>query len=83
MVESSKLALAAAVAAPIRKLWPAYSLSAYPIADRTFLMAATNSGLVNGVLSVLTKNGPAAPPLLAMYAITAVTGQRGQLVRPT
>ena len=82
MVESSNPALAAAVAALIRKLWPAYFLSAYPIAARTFLTAATNTGLYNGDPSVFTKNGPAAPPLLVMYATTAVTGQRGQSVWP-
>ena len=46
----------------------------------SFLTAATNSGLVNDVPSVLTKNDPALQPLLALYMTTAETGQREQLV---
>ena len=48
MVESSIPTLAAAVAAPILKLWPAKSWSGSPISCRTVLMCFVKSGLVRG-----------------------------------
>ena len=67
MVESSRPAFAAAVAAPMRKLWPAKCWYGRPTAIRASLTDDTKYDFVSGIPFSLTKNGPADAPLLAMY----------------
>ena len=58
--ESSMPALAAEVAAPVRKLWPEYKDATMPASVRTSRTRAINRGFVNGEPSLKQKNGPGA-----------------------
>ena len=62
IVESSSPALAAAVAAPMRKLWPAKWLYGSPASQSIALICSVNLALVRGVLSANWKNGPSPVP---------------------
>ncbi len=66
MVESSIPALAAAVAAPILKLWPAKFSYGRPTACSAALISWVKLAFVSGLLSLNLKNGPAWSPLMAM-----------------
>ena len=81
MVESSRPARAAAVAAPILKLCPANCSCGSPSAWSAFRTSVTNRGFVNGFPFAL-KNGPGSVPRATMYAATAVTGHKEFPVRP-
>ena len=82
IVESSIPALAAAVAAPIRKLCPAKLLYGRPTAIRASLTLATNLGFVKGDWLANLKNVPLLEPRTTTYAVTASTGQSVSPVRP-
>ena len=62
IVDSSSPALAAAVAAPMWKLWPAKWLYGSPASWSIALICSVNLALVRGVLSVNWKNGPSPVP---------------------
>ena len=83
MVESSRPAFAAAVATPMRKLWPAKCWYGRPTAIRASLTDDMEYDFVSGVPFSLMKNGPADAPLFAMYVRVEATGQRRSLARPT
>ena len=80
--ESSSPAWTAAVAAPIRKLWPAKWSGGRPKSSMARLVRSTNFDFVSGAPSGNTKKGPAAPPLLAINAETAATGHSSSPVLP-
>ena len=83
MVESSRPAFAAAVAAPMRKLWPAKCWYGRPTAIRASLTNDMKYDFVSGIPFSLMKSGLADAPLFAMYVRVEATGQRGSLARPT
>ena len=83
IVESSMPARAAEVAAPMRKLCPAYSSCGRPREERTARTCCTNHDFVTGDPCVVMKKGPARSWRSYMYDTTAVTGQMGVSVRPT
>ena len=83
MVESSIPARAADVAAPIRKLWPAYSCWENPSTARTARIRLTNHALVIGLPSKFWKNSPGRSCRREIYDRSADTGHRAQPVRPT
>ena len=58
IVESSKPTLAAVVAAPIRKLWPANCDSGSPIAYNAALTCCVNVAFVSGFPFLNLRNGP-------------------------
>ena len=83
--ESSIPTSAAAVAAPMRKLWPVTAASAagsIPDDIRASRTATTNRRLVSGKPSWNRNRGPWACPRKAIYANTADTGQISWCVRP-
>ena len=65
IVESSIPAAAAAVAAPILKLWPANDKLSKPLAASAFRSSVTKSGFRMGCPSRMTKNGPGWSPRAA------------------
>ena len=83
ITESSNPAWAAAVAAPIRKLWPANWLAGKAIVVRALRTSRINTDFVSGFPWESLKNGPGASPREERYARTAVTGQTGLPVFPT
>ena len=83
IVESSIPAFAAAVAAPIRKLWPAKLMYGSPTASSALRISCVNFGFVKGWPFWNLKKGPSWGPLIAMYAVVAAIGHRGHPVLPT
>ena len=83
IVESSTPAMAAVVAAPIRKLCPAYCCRGRPTAVRISRSCSMNHAFRAGCVAARLKNTPAAGPLTAMYLRIAVTGHNGRPVDPT
>ena len=83
IVESSMPARAAEVAAPMRKLCPAYSSCGRPREERTARTCCTNHDFVTGDPCAVMKKGPARSCRSSMYDTTAVTEQMGMSVRPT
>ena len=83
IVESSIPALAAVVAAPIRKLCPAKLLYGRSAASKAVLTCCVNFALHNGFPPLNLKNGPGVAPRIAIYASMAVTGHNLQPVLPT
>ena len=82
MSESSIPTAAAAVAAPILKLWPEYLDASTPDAPRASRTCFTSPSLVSGVPPANLKNGPCDRPLTAKYAATAATGHNPLPVFP-
>ena len=74
--ESSTPAIAAVVAAPILKLWPAYFPASIPALPSAALKHRTSFSLDKGAHEAKVKNGPFSLPCTAMYAATALTGHR-------
>ena len=83
MVESSRPACAAAVAAPILKLCPACLSCSKPTADRAFLISAIKRPFVSGLPFLSRKNGPGESPLSAVYVAIASIGHSSLPDRPT
>ena len=83
IVESSIPARAAAVAAPIRKLWPAKCWYGRPPACSASRTWWVNFAFVRGSPFANLKNGPASVPRIAIYAVTPATGHSVQPVLPT
>ena len=83
IVESSTPAAAAVVAAPIRKLWPAYWSYCKLREFRMLRMCLVNDCFVTALCEQSTKNGPGLSPQISIYLRIAVTGQRGECTRPT
>ena len=69
MVESSTPAYAAAVAAPIQKLCPAYRDWSIPMWPNTSQRAMTNHLFVRGLPSRKWKKGPCVGPRIVMYEL--------------
>ena len=82
MVESSMPLSAAVVAAPIRKLCPAYTLGSYPRAERADRTREVKASLDSGDELWNRKNGPGEGPRMARKAEIAATGQRSSPVMP-
>ena len=68
-------AAVAAVAAPILKLWPAYSLGFTDRVANAFLTSDINRGFWRGTRSFVRKKGPAEVPRTAINASVAEMGQ--------
>ena len=83
IMESCLPRSAAVVAAPIRKLWPAYFVGSIPGDHKAFLMWEIYLCFVKGVLSLNWNIGPGEFPRIAKNAVTAATGQRSSPVFPT
>ena len=73
---------AAVVAAPIRKLWPAYLSSSVPAVESASLTFATKRSRVSGLPSRKWNSGPVPPTLMDKYANIADIGHSSLLVRP-
>ena len=80
IVESSTPARAAEVAAPIRKLWPAYWCCGRPAMLRMLRISDTNWLFIKALFSESTKNGPGLSPRKVIKLRIAATGQRLDLV---
>ncbi len=80
--ESFSPALAAAVAAPILKLWPLKAESSTPMEPRTSCRCRTSLGRESGVPSLCMNRGPGRHGRQARYASNADTGQRLAPVAP-
>ena len=82
MVSTGIPQTAAVVAAPIRKLCPAYSSGLRPALARTFLSAITRRWRVRASPDLNRNSGPSPGPRIAIYASMAATGQSGVSVLP-
>ena len=76
IVESSTPANAAVVAAPIRKLCPAYWPWGTPRVTNILRISPTNVFFRRGFPAASMNRGPGRSPRLAKYPSTAATGQR-------
>ena len=81
-MESSIPARAADGAAPMRKLWPAYSCWGNPNTARTARIRLTNHALVIGLPFKFRKKAPGRSCRREIYDRRADTGHRAQPVRP-
>ena len=82
ITESSIPALAAAVAALMRKLCLAKFCSGWPVALRASLTLLVNKDFVSGWPSWNWEKGPSLEPRIAIYCMIATTGHKGQSVLP-
>ena len=82
MRESLRPALAAAEAAPIRKLCPLNRDASNPATINACRKECTRRGRESEEPSLKMKSGPRVVGLMARYARTAETGQRISCVRP-
>ena len=81
-MELSSPAVAAVVAAPILKLWPAKSIAGRFAARRADLTLLTNCGFVRGEPSCHWNKGPGLSPLLDKYFKRALMGHISSPVLP-
>ncbi len=82
IMESSIPFFAAVVAAPIRKLWPAYWSWGRPSPLRIARIWVVNHGLVMVFPFLSRNNGPGAERRLAKYWVSAITGHTFLRVQP-
>ena len=82
IIESGRQHRAAVVAAPVRKLWPAYLQASIPVCCSTARIADTKHSRVRKRLFVNQKKGPFSGPLCTMEARIAETGHKSPFVLP-